>query len=316
MEGAVMKSAEWISRLGASIVLRIIELLRKPGSRWLDYIIVLTFAVLPIWRTGVRGVFNKTDLDFPLNPVDHLIRSLYVWDHGTFTGWDTTASSIPLVLDRSLFLGLLAYIGLDVGIIQRVYFVGILVGMSLGMYYLFTHLFADFEERSLRIGGLLASLFYIFNPQVVLRLYYGNGPWLEGMAALPFTFILIHQGLDKTVEGLRASFKYAVVAALTTTVLLSTSYPLAILMSILLGSYFLVRLIADLVSGRIINVVRKTEFALITVLIAFLLNSWWLFPTVYSSFFGEVSRVMESLRAGSEMTGGFNDIIGNLRRQT
>ncbi len=250
---------------------------------FIDYFILLIIAIIPFWNTGFSGIWNKTDLDFPIYPVEVFQNNLFLWDHSFFTGWDITSSSQLIELDRSFILAIFSAIGLPPGIVERLFFVLVFATMAFGMYYLILNISRSNNIGATRLAGIFAAFFYIFNPLVISRLYYGNLPYLEAMAVLPLTFVFLHKSLKQAQKGL-STRKYVVLTGLTSIILLSSNHPTSLLVIILLVMYW----IGWLLKGLVLDEKDKLKGYVTTGIrilgVVVLLNLWWLLPVLVGIF--------------------------------
>ncbi len=248
--------------------------------------LLLALAIVPFWRTGVSGIFNRTDLDFPLYPTEKLNSLLFVWSHNAFTGVDNVLSNGLLHLPTHVIFAVLKYLGLSTALVERVYFVAIVALCGWGMYYLTSTIVRHKDQRVVRGASLSASFFYMINFYTFDRLYQGHYDHLMNMGIMPFTLGLFIRGFDASSKPGRTWIGFALIVALLCSILFASNYGLIVIAAIVLASYAAFRLVHSLLVSHDFSKLRN-EFKYVSVAGVFtlLLSSWWIVPSmsIYAS---------------------------------
>jgi len=254
------------------------EFISKNRSVFIDCFILLFVSLIPFWYTGITGIWNKTDLDFPLYPIENFLKNFTLWNESFSVGY---ASSIlnQAMLSRYFLWAALASVGLSSFIVERVYFVLIELLLGFGMYYLISTIFPYKNQAVKRLACMTSAIFYMINPYMIFRLYFGQDGYSLTLAILPFMLVFVYKGL-KT-----GAFKYSVLAALSSIVLLSCNSSVTLLYIALFGAYILLHIFSDFYKSQRADVIKHLKFTIITVFAVILVNLWWIIPLLYSYFF-------------------------------
>lgn len=234
--------------------------------------------MIPFWQTGITGIWNKTDLDFPIYPIETFLRNFTFWTGSISLGY---ASSILIQaqLSRLSLWALFASLGLSSFVVERVYFILVELLLGWGMYYFIGVIFPYKNQTMKRIACMTSSVLYMINPYVLFRLYFGHDVYLLPLAFLPFTFAFLYKGI-KT-----GSFKYSVLTALSSIFLLSCNSSVTILYITLCGAYVLFYILSDLYKHQFKDLIKHFKFTIITGIAVFSVNLWWIIPLLYSYLF-------------------------------
>lgn len=261
-----------------NIQVRFHTFVSKNSTAIIDHFVILILAFVPFWRTGYVGIFNKTDMEFPLYPVQQFINHLFTWDNTLFAGCDAIVHGTLIHLPTELILAGLAYIGLPPGIIERVYLISLFALLGWGMYYLVKTI-ASYEDHTMtRIACLFSSVFYMINVQIFAHLSLGHKHYLLISAVIPFTFAFFIKGFRASLKGERTWTKYAILISFCTTFLFSGNYALTVLVLMLLVLLIVYHMVHELCTGHLAGFINECKFTLATAFASFLLNLWWLLP--------------------------------------
>ncbi len=236
-------------------------------NRVVDPLLFLGLAIIPFWKTGFTGIFNKLDNVFPLYPLESFYSSIFLWDDRLFSGFYVGAvGDAP----RLGILALPAYLGLPVGIIERMYFIAIFFMLGYGMYYLVLTI----EEQNrllIRLGAISAGIFFMLNPYTFFRLQGTHPNFLLASALAPFMFALLIKGFNNAEKYGIIKKSHVLGIALFSLLLFTTGEPLWILIFILLSTYSILRLITGIKEGyRLFIYNLKFLLASILVILSFL----------------------------------------------
>ncbi len=148
------------------------------------------------------------------------------------------------------------------------------------------------------------------NPYVILRLYYGNAPYIEAMAAFPFALLFFIKSLELCREGWRIWIKYVIAFSLASGILLSSHFGITFLVFLFLASYGIGYILIEVRSWDL-KALRCHLMVLITAIaLCLIINSWWLFPVGFMVVEGN-NPVIHSLKEPSA-AGGLGWIKQNL----
>lgn len=228
----------------------------------LDIIILLAFAVIPFWRMGLSGIADKTDVDFPLMPINNLYSQMFVWYDKVTMGYDVSTaflSQIPFYI----FLAILKSIGIALPIIQRIWFVLGFFIAGLNFYLLAKKVLKD----NYRIPALFGSAFFIFNPMMMHLLSQGEHIAIFTYAFIPLTLLLAIKGLEES------KLYYAIVIAWFSIIMAITNTPTLVIDLAPLFFYLLYSF-----SNKNANKSFIFKFGLFTLLSIIIANIWWILP--------------------------------------
>lgn len=239
------------------------RLLRVEKSTLVDLSLIVLLGLAPLlWFRG-GSLINGVDFALPLNAVDDFLRHVYVWDDRQYVGWDQSMD-LPGLFPYRSFFALFDYLRAPILEAERIWFVIVFALPGLSMYYLMSVL------KKRRAARLTSSVFYMFNPYVLIRWHNGQDVLLMPYGMLPILLGTYIKGLDE--EGI--SVRYAVLIALAS--LFSATSRLApgtMIIAIVLASY----LIYAIVTGQS-RPLHAAGFTVLTLFLCLLTNLWWIAP--------------------------------------
>lgn len=157
----------------------------------LDILIIISLAIIPFLMSGLTGIIDKTDADFPLYPIDTFLSHLFVWSSQLGLGYTQALSTTPQLFPYYFFIAFFNYIGLPTGLVERIWLVTVFSMLGISMYYLMLNLI-DSKIEGKRIACLISGIFYMFNPFVITYIQMGEHTalWVHAMWPLLFIFII------------------------------------------------------------------------------------------------------------------------------
>lgn len=237
-------------------------------------------------------LFGGVEVGVPTyTPEKTLKQILWLWWEAVGPGvsFQTISAAIPLYI----FMSALERIGIGAIGIQKILFFIIIYFQGLGL----SLLFRKFFPQSLKLG-ILAGLFYIFNPYMMTyvwhRFIYGG---IVLSAALPLLIYFYLKLLEQ--KKLKYVFFFLLTSLLANYMYSAVAPVLAIWLSIL--AIFLSMVVINRRSIKILS-----QYAFLTILLFFswlFTNLWWIYPligikTVFSVF--SLSGGVETVLALSE----------------
>jgi hypothetical protein len=282
---------------------RISDFVERKRDVILDYLILLALAFVPFWRMGVTGIWSKADLDFPLYPIDRFHTSLTIWNPLFSTGEYTFTTLALTQLPIFSFLAFPAYIGVPIDLINRAFIILVFVLLGWGMYSLVKEI-SPFQEKTItRIACMVSSVFFMFNPYVVLRLYFGHLPELINLGISVVIFLFLIRGF-KAIDNGKPWLKYAVFIAFLSTLIVS-QVEFLVLSFLFFVLYSLYYILHNLIQRK--KILIHSKFVLVTASLSVVLNLWWLLSLFYAMFYKTSSIAF--LYAGAKLTEGLNTFL-------
>lgn len=267
---------------GASIK----EWLRAHKSTILDCTLLFALSFLSLWQMGISGYWNKTDIDYPVYPLQGFYRNLFLWKdfslgHNTITTHEI--QSFPI----DLFLACLQFLGLPSGLVQRIFLVLLFASLGWSTYYMMSNIVSYSSARSRRIACLTASVFAMFNAQIIFRLNYGTLPYIVAMVLLPFSFTFFHKGLKQAAtNSFSKTGKYLFLFSLSSVLLFTNQPGLTVLIALFFLSYIAFHLLNVVLfmhnlANKLQVVAKSLGFFGMALLLSLLLNLWWILPQLF-----------------------------------
>ncbi len=209
----------------------------------------------------------------PIDAHNYIKRTLFIWDP-TISGGMPAFLDISKIIPFILFWAFFESLGLDIVIIQRLWFVGIYTFSILSMYYFVSTLF---PELRFRIARIISSLFYLFNAYIGLS----TNRVLSESTALAYIFTPFLLGIFIRCLNLydERKIKHVIIFVLAL-LLMSTSvanFPSYIAFWILLLSFFLYEITKN--KNKTINYLQYIALVLILLILT---NLWWVVPLIFS----------------------------------
>lgn len=264
-------------------------------KNWLFILVILLLAIIPVANTGLIGLIDKTDFNFPFFPIETFQRYLHIWD-SAYLGSDQSILQTPKLPLFGLW-ALLNACGLSADIINRLTFVGIFFLLGFGSYYL---IWVLIKGRS-RLACFIGSLFFMFNPLITLHLLNAQMDILMVIGLIPLVLALYVKGLESQNKV------YLIFIIFLSIFIFSTNLTVSGLFLILMFLFGLYCLIIYSAQAKQILIYTLLMFAGIL-----LINCYWLLPFIYKTFI-----IKESIYTPSDyfqfLVNQFNQ-IGNVVR--
>ncbi len=269
------------------ILKRLIDVLLDPKI----FFLLIAFLLIQLWFSK-NILFGGVELGVPTyTPGKTLGQIIWLWWEalGPGVSFQTISPAIPLYA----YMALLERVGLGAIGIQKILFFIIIYVQGLGVSFLFRKIFPQSGKL-----GILAGLFYIFNPFMMTyvwhRFIYGG---IILSAALPLLIYFYLQLLEKR------KFKFIFFFLLTS--LLANYMYSAVAPVIAIWLAIFVIFLSEIVINRK-NIKKITQYTFLTgiLFISWILtNIWWMYPligikTVFSVF--SISGDVNTLIALSE----------------
>ena len=234
-------------------------------NKVLLFILLMGLTPLIWFKEGL--LITGGDFPIPLDPVGTLKASLYAWYPYVFCG-EPNAQQF-LIVPWFGFWALFKSIGLSLLTINKLWFIFVFMLAGLSMYYLVS---VVFEKEKHQLIALVASIFYMFNVYIMVKIPSMATPLLYGV--LPLILGLCIRGLKKE----KSSTKYAVLIGIASVLIVSAinNPPIYAILVIMIFSYLIYHLTTEGKKG----ITRNILFILKTAAIYSLINLWWLYPYV------------------------------------
>ena len=260
----------------------------KPAKIWsritiiLKPLIILLLSIIPFMGLiGGCGFFAIGDYVLPLFPDREVSRCVSLWDESFLMGRLTTP--IPLANLPQFLLYYVMYVFLGFENTSRALFPIVFIIAGFSIYSLSRYFVKSY------VSNIASAVLYIYNPWVIDRILSGHISLLIAYALTPLMLLLYFKGVD----GNR--LKHILESSLLLALIISISYHAAPLT---------IPLILIYPARSLRNVLRRYRLTLITVMLAILLNSYWIstFPTASEYIVSGVSLSdVESLSVGSNI---------------
>ena len=235
---------------------------------------VTVLGIVPFAKTGFEGLIQPVDANFPLFPIEALENKLWMWNpkHPMF-GTNTALTTTAVIPVCGLFAAL-SSVGLTPAIVERIWLVTAFSSLGWSMYCLSSIVIQGPHKR---VGQLISSAFYMYNPLTVGALWTGNHLHLFAMASAPIMLGLLIRGLtDNDV------LKYSFLMGLAT-VQASIVNVQVLALQLWLPMLFFIAHAIGCKSIRIL--LRSLRFLVITAVISLALNLFWILPTIESFWY-------------------------------
>ena len=259
-------------------------------------LLFIVISIIPIWNTGITGLLTNGDTFFPYFPNESLYRLAYTWDGCILMGKDNTIV-LPCLPLHAVIAGF-SWAGLDLSLINRIWFLLPLLLLATSMYYLTSALY---QGKGRVEASILATLFFVFNPLVKDHLVGGSIKIMFARAIGVFLLALIIRGLESPNKG-----RYFI--AIPLTFIFLALNPIVGSINVLLCISFIVFYLFCYRSER--QKLDKTIKFLIGVgFLTLLVNLWYILPVAVKLL--NVDIVTECLG-----TGGGKDILDSTKEST
>lgn len=195
----------------------------------------------------------------PLDPLEYLGRFQFTWDPGPDGGGPVdNFARLPWFG----YFALSSFVGLSLDLSVRVFYVVSFFAGGASMYLLFSTL-----VPGSRIAGIIAAIFYMFNPFVLSQIQ--QPPILLMYSMIPLSLFAFHKSI---YSKRRNFFILLTVASLSLSFVGFPSFSWPIIVAGLLGSYL------------VFGIVRKSRInygnLILLVVLFFGVNFWWISPTI------------------------------------
>jgi hypothetical protein len=246
----------------------------KPTKIWfriiiLKPLIILLLSIIPfIGLINGSGFFAVGDYVLPLFPDREVARCISLWDESFLMGHLTTP--IPLANLPQYVLYYVIYVFLGFENTSRALFPIVFIIAGFSIYSLSRYFVKSY------IPNIASVVLYIYNPWVIDMVLSGHISLLIAYALTPLMLLLYFKGVDEN------SLKQILESSLLLALIISISYHTAPLVIPLILMYPAKWLRSGL---------RRYRLALITIVLAILLNSYWIstFPTASKYISSSVS---------------------------
>ena len=151
----------------------------------------IIISIIPIWNSGISGLIIHADTFFPYFPKESVYRLAYTWNGFFITSMDNTVV-VPYLPLHSIAAGL-SWLGLNLSLVNRIWFVLPFFLLAAGIHYLVSGLYKGEGKEE---ASILATLFFIFNPLVRDQLVGGSISIMFACAIGVFLLALIIRGLE------------------------------------------------------------------------------------------------------------------------
>ncbi len=243
------------------------------------YFVLLGASLIPffLWTKGGHLVAGG-DYFPPVFPLE-LIKSsrfnpFYIWTD-KFSAGMPAGLGVTKIFPYLSFWAIFDFLRFDISTIQRLWFTFIFFLSGLSMHYLYSILF---KKKAASLGGLVAGLFYMFNPYVGLwRTYLSDAAILSYIFA-PIIFAVYIKGVRSKKFFNRYLFLFSI---LTTLLITSASNPQIYLVAFL---PILAYTVFCLIFGGSKSRKKLVLFFLSCLFLSLLINCWWVISFVSSLF--------------------------------
>jgi len=238
------------------------QIIRSKIANILKPLVILLLSVLPFMKLIIgNGYFAIGDYVLPIFPDREITRCISLWDESFLLGRLTTP--IPLANLPQYIIYYIMYVLLGFENTSRLLFPIVFIIAGFSMYILSRYFVRSY------IPNLASVILYIYNPWIIDRILSGHISILIAYALTPLTLALYFKGIDE--KRLKPILQSSLLLAL----IISVSYHIAPLV-------ILVVLIYPFKTRKLGNILKTYRLTVTTVLLAILLNSYWIttFPMV------------------------------------
>ncbi len=272
------------------------RIFRESTKNNLPYLIIMFLSILPFWKTGITGLMERTDSDFPLMPVNNFYSQLFVWYDKVTMGFDVSSAFLSQIPFYAL-LALFTKLGVPLPILQKFWFI-----LGLFLAGLFSYLLNLYLTKK-KLPSLLGSFIYVFNPVTLHLLSQGQHVLIFCYAFAPAFLLFSIKAVDTK------KYRYALYIALLSILAAITSVPSLII--IFMPAFLF--LFYSLATRENKIFVLKFIFVLLLGLLIF--HSWWFLPGILSlsrsSQIEDINRMwLFNWKTISESASYFDALIG------
>jgi hypothetical protein len=236
-------------------------------------VIILVVALISLVWFGGNYMLIGTDLIFPSNRIVTFLRTFSIWDPSSL------GSANPRMLAWSfpngVFLAFSSAVGLSLVSAEKLWFYFLFAFSGLSMYYMVT---AITKNKNRYAIGVVAALFYMFNPYIALGITAWPYLWLT-YASLPLMLGLFIKGINE-----RKGLKYIILVNLILWVTSSSQYvnPKYVIVDWVPLLFYLVFYL--LTSKDRSESFRALRFTVFLLCLWTLVNIYWILPAISYSF--------------------------------
>jgi len=227
----------------------------------------IIISIIPIWNSGLSGLLIHGDTFFPYFPNESAYRLAYTWNGFFITSMDNTVV-VPNLPLHSIAAGL-SWFGLDLSLVNRIWFILPFFLLSVGIYYLVSGLYKGEGKEE---ASILAVLFFIFNPLIKDQLVGGSVKILFARVIGIFLLALIIRGLESSKKG-----RYLIGIAFIS-IFIATDMIVGVINLLLVASFIIYYLLTSYSQRQ--KFAESCKFVIAAAFLILLVNIWWLIPII------------------------------------
>lgn len=278
-------------------------------------LVILTFAILPFSNLIQQpGIINSVDANFPLDIEREFFNKLSTWNSNYNFGSDVSLSHLPEITYVFPLYVLNKFLSLES--VHRLWFIGIYFIGGISMYFFGKNLsFNKYKE----ITGLIAGLFFMYNPLQVQYLVHGISPFNFALYLFPLSLLIF----IKKFPSNNSNYNIVKNAIIFSLVFSFTQVTLDVQNRILIMYPYLLYAIIRISTSK-----RKRDdsrYFLLSLIFFFVFNLYWILPS-QTTLFGtfellaseqEIYRDLEGVDLSnlitlSANTSSFRDFYSNV----
>jgi len=257
----------------------------------MPFFVLAALGMIPYASTGMSGIIDPGDCNFPLFPLEAFKQHIFTWDSnsailGTDAGW-SFPSAIP-------YWGAIAVLDLvlkDIGILNRLWYFLVFSSSGWSMYLLAMVLYNGKARKEV---GLASAFFYMYSPVAAQLTAHGVNTYVFVYSTAPLFFALIVKAINHSNRPALA-YAYAILAS----VFYSTTQ---VVNTIQVQALALIAPVSYVLFKAITSRSRSQTFALakVSLLILFLLvlfDMYWILPTIEPTTVQQAYTIQSSEKA-------------------
>ena len=265
--------------------------LHRVFSTLMPFFVLAALGMIPYASTGMSGIIDPGDCNFPLFPLEAFKQHIFTWDSnsailGTDAGW-SFPSAIP-------YWGAIAVLDLvlkDIGILNRLWYFLVFSSSGWSMYLLAMVLYNGKARKEV---GLASAFFYMYSPVAAQLTAHGVNTYVFVYSTAPLFFALIVKAINHSNRPALA-YAYAILAS----VFYSTTQ---VVNTIQVQALALIAPVSYVLFKAITSRSRSQTFALakVSLLILFLLvlfDMYWILPTIEPTTVQQAYTIQSSEKA-------------------
>jgi len=257
----------------------------------MPFFVLAALGMLPYASSGVSGIIDPGDCNFPLFPLEAFERQTFTWDSnlailGTDAGW-----SFPCTIPYWGAIAVLHLVLKDIGILNRLWYFLVFSSSGWSMYLLAIVLYKGKARKEV---GLASAIFYMYNPVAAQLTVHGINTYVFVYSTAPLFFALIVKAFDH-LNGPALAYRYAILASFfySITQVVNTIQVQALVL-IAPASYVLFKAITSRSRSQIFALARV--FLLILFLLV-LFDMYWVLPTIDPTTVQQAYTIQSSEKA-------------------